>query len=75
VEQGGSQEIGVVMAGGEQPVHHVERVASVRDRHRSVQRECPVGQDATRELLLGRIDTGSNMGHRLHDPMHRSGLR
>ncbi len=72
VQQGGGQQIRVVVAAGQQPLHDVEGMPPIRHWHRLEEGPAVGGQDAPGELGLQRADPGGEMTEELHDPMHRS---
>ena len=70
VQQRGDQQVGVVTAGGDQAPHHVERVATIGDRHGREQRPGRCRQQPTGRGRLGRRDAGPHMPEELLDPVH-----
>jgi len=70
VQEGSLQQVGIVMPGREQAMHHVEAVPSIGDRHRREERPGPRRQDPTGELHLVRADASRQMPDELLDPMH-----
>ena len=73
VEEGRAEDVGIVDAGGDQPLGDVEPVPAVGDWHRAKEGQWPRTQDTRDELFLARLDARSNVGDELPDPMHRSG--
>jgi hypothetical protein len=73
VEQRGTEQVGIVVAGTQQLLCHVESVAAVGDRHGREQPRPTGRQDALHQRELGGFHPGAHVSHDLPDPMHRSG--
>ena len=72
VEQGRAEEVAIVVPASEQPAGHVEAVAPIGHWHGGEEPDAALGQDATHERLLLRLDARTHVGDELRDPMHRS---
>jgi hypothetical protein len=71
VEQGGGQQVGVVVPRRQQPCGHVQAVASIGDRH-GVEQGCgPTPKEPMRQRHLIGFDACPHVGDELVDPMHR----
>lgn len=70
VQQGSLQQLGVVVAGSEQVLHHVKGMSPIGDRHRREERPSGGRQDSTGQRRLVRADTRRQVADELLDPMH-----
>jgi hypothetical protein len=70
VEERSGEQIGIVVAGGEEPIDDVERVAPIGDRH-AVEEGCRIGgKNAVRQGRLLVRHARSKMRGELANPVH-----
>lgn len=66
-----SEQVRVLMPASQQALGDVKAVTSIGNRHGLEEPDPIVGEHATDERDLSRVDAGADVGDELADPMHR----